>query len=103
MFSPSTAPRWKTATRIFLRRAPVPAAKTDLESHAGIEPVPKMARADPFRNARLDAIHSPSLKIRGTDHQSRHQAGSFLLLFRQGLLDAGPGLGRWHVPHQSLR
>src|SRR5277367_1901842 len=102
MLSPSTAPRWKIATRIFLRRPGPSAAYTDLDSQPGIEPTPKMAQAVPFRNARREAIKSPSLKIRRADHQPGNQPGCLLFLLRQSLLDAGLRLWRSRTAQQRL-
>jgi hypothetical protein len=42
-------------------RCPEPsAAYTDRDNHAGIDPTPKMATAEPFKNARLDVMESTS-------------------------------------------
>src|ERR1700678_3048207 len=63
MFKPSTAPRWKMATRIFLRVSVTEPgadwAYKDRDNHAGMEPTPNIASAEPFRKTRLDAIYVP--------------------------------------------
>src|ERR1700730_4105590 len=70
-FSPSTAPRWKMATRIFLRRSEPSAAYTERDSHVGRAPTPNIASAEPFRKTRREVIENlPSLKIRRADHFS---------------------------------
>src|SRR5580700_10020369 len=56
MFKPSTAPRWKIATRIFLRTSVESAAYSDRDSHTGMDPTPNIASAEPFKNTRLDGI-----------------------------------------------
>src|SRR5689334_21430922 len=102
MLSPSTAPRWKMATRIFLRR-PVPsAANTDRPSQEGAAPTPKIASAEPFRNPRRVAIFIYFLAGQGwslillTFFENR---GSRLLIPRlaQGFALSSPG-----APFQSL-
>src|ERR1700719_3310020 len=94
MFKPSTAPRWKMATSIFLRPAAESAAKAERDSHAGMAPTPNIARAEPFRNTRLDGIlWLPLLKIGRSNHQRCHQRRVLLLVFKS-LVDRRARLGR---------
>src|SRR5580700_7062686 len=110
MFKPSTAPRWKIATRIFLRppielvaEPAVSAAKTERDNHAGMAPTPNIASAEPFRKTRLDGIYLlPLLEIRRPNYQRGHQRRVLLLIIFQGFVDGRARFGRHGAEHQSL-
>src|ERR1700686_4876900 len=75
------APRWKMATRIFLRRAGASAAYKARESHAGAAPMPNIATADDFRNNLREVMTSSPLEIGRAQHQAGDQAGIRRLRF----------------------
>src|SRR6266852_3391958 len=63
MFRPSAAPRWKMATRIFLR-VPASAAYRARCSQTGTAPTPTMAKPAFLKNIlRVDMGDSPPLKV----------------------------------------
>src|SRR6185312_2588441 len=83
MLSPSAAPRWKIATRTFLRPPCCSAAKAARWSQSGAEPVPAIAIAELRRKIlRETFIHQlPALKIRRPERKpGNHRSGAY---FRQ--------------------
>src|SRR5260370_18435550 len=66
---PSTAPRWKMATKIFLRRSELSSAYTERDNQVGRDPTPNIASAEPFKKTRRDVMKNlPFLKIRRANH-----------------------------------
>src|ERR1035437_6679240 len=92
MLRPSAAPRWKIATRTFLRCPVVVCANAARSSQSGDVPTPTMAMAESRRKIRLDigmfASFLPSLKVRRAESQARdHGSCGLPDLLLRGLIE----------------
>src|SRR5215472_13472088 len=103
MFRPSTAPRWKTATRTFLRGLGASAAYRARVSQAGAEPAPNAASAELFRKNLRENILLP-LKLRRSDYQPGDESRTCMRsLFSSGLLERRRGFRRNVVEEHPAR
>src|ERR1700730_12277473 len=96
---PSAAPRWKIATRIFLRAPGASAAYSARSSHNGAEPAPTMASAE-LRRKKRRLVISMFLKLRGTQGDVSRQSS---IHYHAGYAILGHLQGEIHARQQPAR
>src|SRR4051812_19025002 len=100
MFNPSTAPRWKIATKIFLRGLGASAAYSARDNQPGAAPTPNIANPELLRNKRREVIKLSPLEIRRSEYQAGHESRHRLLLRQSSLNRFDSLLGG--LPEQNL-